>query len=81
MDKIKTAEERFSETYITSSEIIARLNITRSSIMYGKRKGFLPDAIEIGGTQTCLWERKTIEPYLAAWEHMLKIRRANHGKV
>lgn len=63
-----TAQERFNETYITSTEIMQDFGITRSAIVYARKRGALPDEIMVNDGHIILWERATIAPYLEAWK-------------
>lgn len=69
-----TPQKQFDAKYITSSEIRKRLQVARCTITLAHRRGLLPDPINVGGALH-LWERTTVEPYLTAWELMLKARR------
>lgn len=71
----KTAEERFNEKYITSTEIGEQLQVGRSTILQARARGLLPDAIVVRGVPAYLWERATLQPYLNAWKLMLDARR------
>lgn len=71
------AQDRFDKQYITSSEIMGELEISRSSILAARRTGRLPDAIFIHG-QIYIWERDKIRPYLDAWKVVLNVRRGAH---
>ncbi len=73
-----SAQQRFDETYISSREILERLSVTRPTISSASRRGLLPEAIMINGMH--IWEREKAEPYIAAWEKLLNIRRANSPK-
>lgn len=70
-----TAQEQFDETYITSSEICKELNITRSTIVTGRRRGLLPKPIVVNGAQIQIWHRAEVRPYLDAWKGKLEARR------
>lgn len=72
-----TAQERFDEKYISSREILDRLQVSRPTISQARRRGLLPDPVVINDTLIYLWERATVEPYLASWELILKVKRAN----
>lgn len=63
----KTAQQRFDETYISSSEICATLGVSRTTINYARKKRMLPEPITISPIQVCLWERKTVEAFVTAW--------------
>lgn len=62
-----SAQEEFDRLYITSSEIMRRLRVTRAAIIHARRKGDLPDAIRVEVNLT-IWKRADIEPYVLAWK-------------
>lgn len=68
-----SAQEQFDRTYISSSEISRRLNVTRNAVILARSRGLLPDEIMVEG-QLTLWNREHIEPYLQAWEERRKAR-------
>lgn len=70
----ETAQERFNRTYISASEIIEILNVHRSTLLYARRTGKLPEPI-IVNDQVLLWERESVQPYIAAWKIILDARR------
>lgn len=72
---ITTAQQRFEEIYITSTEICQRLSVNRASITQGRKRGMLPDPIVIRGSNQYLWEREKVEPFLKAWAISLSARR------
>lgn len=70
-----TAQEVFDEKYITSTEIAETLNIERSTVMHGRRRGMLPEPILVKGVRLYIWERETVAPYISAWKLSLASRR------
>lgn len=60
----KTAQQRFDEQYISAAEICRTYDIDRVRLHQGRRRGLLPNAIEIRNGGGFLWEREPIEPYL-----------------
>ncbi len=72
---VSTAQDTFDRTYITSTEIISRLGITRNGIAHARRRGMLPDPIVVNDGQLYLWERDAVRPYLDAWALWLSVRR------
>lgn len=70
-----TAQERFDAHYITASEIQKTLGVSRSTVMTARRRGYLPDPVQLKGYRAFLWERKPLTPYLEAWSLMLNTRR------
>lgn len=72
-----SAQKEFDETYITSSEICRELDITRATIVTGKRRGLLPNPIKCEQLQ--LWRRDEVRPHLDAWKAQLQERREGSG--
>lgn len=70
-----TAQDRFNDKYVSSREILKRLNVTRPTISKARSRGILPDPIIIHDTLIYLWEREIVEPYIAAWELLLNAKR------
>lgn len=68
------AQVEFDKQYITSSEIMQTLNVTRTTILAARRTGKLPDPIDIQG-KIFIWERNKIQTYLDAWKTVLNVRR------
>lgn len=73
-DNPSQAQLDFDRRYITSSEIIAKLGVTRTSILFARRTGKLPDPIDIQG-KIFIWERSKVQHYLDAWKTILDARR------
>lgn len=74
MTTLNEAQKKFDEHYITSSEIMQKLNVTRTSILSARRTKKLPDPIDIQG-KIFIWERDKVTPYLNAWKIILDARR------
>jgi hypothetical protein len=70
-----TAQDEFDANYITSSEICKELHITRATIVQGRRRGLLPDAVVINGAQILIWKRSAVQPYIDAWKLILQAKR------
>lgn len=68
------AQREFDERYITSSEIMEKLGVTRTTILLARRTGKLPDPINIQG-KIFIWERDKVKSYLDAWKIVLDARR------
>lgn len=68
------AQRLFNDQYISSSEIMEKLNVTRTTILSARRTGKLPDPIDIQG-KIFIWERDKVTPYLNAWKMVLDVRR------
>jgi hypothetical protein len=63
-----SAQKRFEEKYITSTQLQAALGITRAALTYGRTRGWLPYPIYIDGGHLTMWEREEVAPYIAAWK-------------
>lgn len=70
-----TAQQRFDALYISSLEIAERVQVSRPAVLHARMRGLLPDPVCVNGGQIYVWERKEVEPYLAAWETSIKLRR------
>lgn len=68
-------QEDFDRRYITSTEIQRELGVERSTILYARRRGMLPEPIIVQGVRAFIWERDKIRPYLNAWRLSLRSRR------
>lgn len=75
MSKTVSAQEKFDNTYISSSEICRQLGVSRAAIVHARRRGLLPDPVVVNGVQIYLWERDTVRPFLDAWNLNLMARR------
>lgn len=69
------AQLYFEQTYITAAQIIRELGISRSALLYARRRGLLPDPIIINDGRIYIWEREHIQENLDAWKRMLDIRK------
>lgn len=72
-----SAQETFDQKYVSSREILQRLKVTRPTISQARKRGLLPEPIVINDTLIFLWERDVVEPFIAAWETILKVKRTN----
>lgn len=67
-------QQEFDKRYITTSEIVETLGISRSTVHVARVSGKLPDPIDVHG-QVFIWERARVQEYLDAWKLMLDTRR------
>jgi len=72
----ESAQQRFDRLYITSAEICRDMQVSRPTVLAARRRGLLPDPVSVCGASIFIWERATVEPYLAAWRVILGVRRA-----
>lgn len=71
----QSAQERFDERYICSSEIARCMQVSRTTVHQACKRGLLPDAVLVSDSLTRIWERATVRPYLDAWRVVLAVRR------
>lgn len=74
MKKTKLQKE-FDAKYITGHEIQKDMKVTRTAILYARKRGALPDPIVVHGSGTFIWERKSVKPFLDSWKISLASRR------
>jgi predicted DNA-binding transcriptional regulator AlpA len=70
-----SAELDFNNKYITSHEVMKTLGISRTQLLYARRKGRLPNAIILNDGHLIIWERESIQTYMDAWSVLLNARR------
>jgi hypothetical protein len=79
MSAVKTqpsaAQIHFENTYITSAQIMRDLNVSRSALLYARKRGLLPDPIVINDGRILIWEKEHIQANIDAWKIMLDIRK------
>lgn len=72
-------QQRFDETYISSTEICQRLDVNRTTIFHGVRSGKLPEGIMIrradGNAHILLWLRAEAEPMMEEWGKAIAARK------
>lgn len=76
-----TDQEEFKKNYICSGEICRELNISRPVLLYQRRRGNLPGAIEIGNGLVYLWKRENITPVLEAWKAKVASKKIKADEV
>jgi len=67
-------QKEFNDRYVTTSEIVETLGVSRSTVHTARTTGRLPDAIDVHGN-VFVWERHKVQAYLDAWKVMLDTRR------
>jgi len=70
------AQATFDKTYISSKEIIDRLGISKSTLLLGNKKGFLPTPVTVHGIKAYIWVRDDAEAGIVRWEQALNARKA-----
>jgi hypothetical protein len=69
------AQREFDAKYITASEIMKDLGITRPALAYARTNNKLPAPIVLNDGTLFVWERQTVQPYLDLWKQALTFRR------
>jgi hypothetical protein len=69
------AQALFEATYVTASQIMRELGISRSALLYARKRGVLPDPIIINEGRLYIWQRKDVQANINAWKRMLDIRK------
>lgn len=71
------SQTQFDIRYITSSEIIRDLGISRAGFLYGRRRGKLPEPIVASDGHLMMWERTPdIVLKIADWKEAINSRKA-----
>lgn len=74
-----SAQEEFDKKYVTSRELCERLGVTRATLVNGRRRGDLPEQVQIdrpnGEPHVMFWLRAEAEPYVLRWEERLAAQR------
>lgn len=60
------AELAFKTQYMTTSDVIDYMGVTRTALFIARKDGRIPYGINIEG-RTTVWPREFIMPYLEAW--------------
>lgn len=71
----ESPQQRFDRTYITATQIMKDLGISRPALLHARRTGKLPGAIEVNDGRLFIWEKESLQPYLSAWKLVLETRR------
>ena len=72
----KIAQELFDKQYITASEMMKYLNISRAGFLYGRRSGKVPPAISLNEGRLFVWEREKVQPLLDVWKASVVLHKA-----
>lgn len=70
------AQKQFDLDFVTASEIMKGLGISRAGFLYGRRSGKLPTAIVVNDGRLFIWKRKEVEEPLRQWKHEIDLRKA-----
>jgi len=69
------AQEHFDKTYITSTEIMREVGVSRTALLYARNRGLLPNSIVVNDGMLFMWEREPLAKYIEAWKTVLQARR------
>ncbi len=61
------AQQEFDKKYITASEVMDILQISRAGFLYQRRAGKLPNAILVNDGRVVIWLRAEIESIVEQW--------------
>lgn len=70
-----TAQQRFDELYISSTEIMTNLGLSRTSLSVARHSGKLKDPIILHNGLVVLYERAQVTEYVNSWKRILEARR------
>lgn len=77
MSQHPNIQESFDSAYITASEIIETLSISRAAFMYARVSGRMPEApIVVNKGRLLIWLREEIAPVIAAWKQEIDSRKS-----
>lgn len=79
MSNNQSAQEQFNQRYITASEIMETLGISRAGFLYARRSERLPEApICVNHGRLLIWLRSEVEPILTIWKEELDARKSHN---
>jgi hypothetical protein len=70
------AQTQFDRDFVTSSEIMKDLGISRAGFLYGRRSGKLPNAIVVNDGRLFIWRRKEVSEPVRQWKYEIEARKA-----
>lgn len=71
----KTAQDVFDKQYVTSSEIMKILQISRAGFLYGRRAGKIGEPISLNDGRLLVWDRKQIAEQVNTWRIAIAARK------
>lgn len=76
---MSNTQSDFDKQYITSSEIIERLAISRAAFLYARIRGKMPPApISVNKGRLLIWLRSDVEPLIVSWKQEIVDRKTNN---
>lgn len=70
-----TLQQQFDQEYMTSSEAMHFLGISRAGFLYGRRAQKLPDPIVLNDGRLLIWKRQEVVPMLHQWKAAMDARK------
>lgn len=65
---MSTPQEDFDAKYITTTEVIAEMGVSRCAVTRAVGRGSLPQPISVGTMNLSIWERSEMTPAMQAWK-------------
>lgn len=77
MSQVQVAkmQQQFDSEYITASEAMAYLGISRAGFLYGRRTGKLPEPIVLNDGRLFMWKRAEATVPLQNWKQAIDSRK------
>lgn len=75
-EQVVGKQEQFDSEYITASEAMQFLGISRPGFLYGRRTGKLPEPIVLNGGRLFVWKRAEAAAPLQAWKSAIEARKS-----
>jgi len=77
MSNAPNLQQKFNDEYITSSEIIETLEISRAAFLYARVRGKMPEApIVVNRGRLLIWLRSDVESLIKSWKQEIILRKA-----
>jgi predicted DNA-binding transcriptional regulator AlpA len=74
-EQVETSQTKFDSEYITASEAMQFLGITRAAFLYGRRTGKVPEPIVLNEGRLFMWKRAEINGPLRVWKEAIDLRK------
>lgn len=72
-----TPQQKFNKDYITASEIMEQLGISRAALLYARVRGRITEPqIVVNHGRLLIWERKDVDVLLAEWKNEIDSRKS-----
>lgn len=74
-EQVAEKQEQFDSEYITASEAMQFLGISRAGFLYGRRVGKLPKPIVLNDGRLFMWKRAEALGPLQLWKQAIDARK------